>query len=131
MPDTIETGLPNPGQPFSWATRAGGLMFTAHGPMDSSGAIAGEDIVAQTRLTLANLEQAVKAAGAQLSDVAQVLIYMANAADMPAIDAEYRRFFSAPWPNRTSVAVKGFAHPAMLIELVAYVGLPSAATPTR
>lgn len=102
-------------------------MFTAHGPVDANGEIAGHDITGQTRLTLENLAQAVTAAGARMQDVAQVLIYMANAKDMPAIDAEYRKFFSAPYPNRTSVAVAGFAHPDMLIELVAYVALPSGA----
>lgn len=102
-------------------------MFTAHGPVDTSGAIAGRDIVEQTRLTLENLLQAVTAAGARMQDVAQVLIYMANAKDMPTIDLEYRKFFTAPYPNRTSVAVAGFAHPDMLIELVAYIALPSGA----
>ncbi|MGF6574228.1 2-iminobutanoate/2-iminopropanoate deaminase [Paraburkholderia sp. GAS333] len=125
MPNLISTGLPEPRQPFSWATHASGLMFTAHGPVDAHGEIAGDGIAEQTRLTLQNLAQAVMAAGAQMLDVAQVLIYMANAKDMPAIDAEYRKFFAAPYPNRTSVAVAGFAHPDMLIELVAYVALPS------
>lgn len=125
MPNLISTGLPEPRQPFSWATHAGGLMFTAHGPVDADGAIAGHDIAEQARLTFGNLAQAVKAAGARMQDVAQVLLYMADAKDMAAIDAEYRTFFAAPYPNRTSVAVAGFAHPQMLIELVAYVALPS------
>jgi 2-iminobutanoate/2-iminopropanoate deaminase len=125
MPNLISTGLPEPRQPFSWATHASGLMFTAHGPVDANGDIAGRDVAEQTRLTLQNLAQAVTAAGARLQDVAQVLIYMANAKDMPEIDAEYRTFFAAPYPNRTSIAVAGFAHPDMLIELVAYVALPA------
>jgi 2-iminobutanoate/2-iminopropanoate deaminase len=127
MPDPIPTGLPEPAQPFSWATRAGGLMFTAHGPVDETGAIAGDDIAGQARLTFANLAKAVAAAGARLDDVAQVLLYMADAADMPAIDAEYRKVFRAPYPNRASVAVAGFAHPRMRIELAAYVALPAPA----
>ena len=124
MPEIISTGLPQPNQPFSWATHANGMMFTAHGPVDPTGAIAGEDIAAQARLTLKNRAAAVEAAGARLDDVAQVLIYMSDASDMPAIDAEYRKVFKPPYPNRACVAVKGFAHPAMRIELVAYVALP-------
>lgn len=123
MPETISTGLPEPSQPFSWATHANGMMFTAHGPVDSTGAIAGEDIAAQARLTLENLASAVAVAGARLDDVTQVLIYMSDASDMPAIDTEYRKVFKPPYPNRACVAVKGFAHPAMRIELVAYVAL--------
>lgn len=125
MAEIIPTPLPEPGQPFSWATRASGLMFTAHGPVDATGNIAGGDITAQARLTFGNLAAAVEAAGCRLDDVAQVLVYMHAPGDMPAIDAVYREFFRAPYPNRASVAVAGFAHPAMLIEIVAYVRLPA------
>ncbi|WDD92973.1 RidA family protein [Burkholderia sp. FERM BP-3421] len=126
MPQIIPVELPEPDQPFSWATRANGMMFTAHGPVDRSGAIAGSDIEEQARLTFSNLASAVKAAaGARMRDVVQVLIYMADARDMAVIDAEYRTFFEAPYPNRACVAVQGFAHPGMRIELVAYVALGS------
>lgn len=123
MPQLIPVGLPEPSQPFSWATHANGMMFTAHGPVDETGAIAGKNIAEQARLTFANLALAVAAAGARMEDVAQVLMYMADARDMPIIDAEYRKFFQAPYPNRACVAVQGFAHPDMRIELVAYVAL--------
>ncbi|SOZ39291.1 RidA family protein [Cupriavidus neocaledonicus] len=125
MAEIIPTPLPEPAQPFSWATQAAGLMFTAHGPVDAAGNIAGGDITAQARLTFGNLAAAVEAAGCRLDDVAQVLVYMHAPGDMPAIDAVYREFFRAPYPNRASVAVAGFAHPAMLIEIVAYVRLPA------
>lgn len=125
MADAIQTRLPEPPQPFSWATHANGMMFTAHGPVDAAGNIAGDDITAQARLTFGNLAATVEAAGCRLDDVAQVLVYMHAPGDMPAIDAVYREFFRAPYPNRASVAVAGFAHPAMLIEIVAYVRLPA------
>ncbi|WP_341826965.1 RidA family protein [Burkholderia pseudomallei] len=67
------------------------------------------------------------AAGAHLRDVAQVLLYVADARDIPTIDAVYREFFAAPYPNRACVAVRGFAHPDMRIELVAHVALGRAA----
>ncbi|UIF87438.1 RidA family protein [Cupriavidus sp. UYPR2.512] len=121
MANPIQTRLPAPSQPFSWATHAGSLMFTAHGAVDSAGQIAGADITAQARLTFDNLVAAVAAAGASMTDVAQVLIYMRDARDMAAIDVVYREYFTAPYPNRASVAVAGFVHPAMLIEVVAYV----------
>lgn len=123
MPQLIPVGLPEPNQPFSWATHANGMMFTAHGPVDEHGAIAGCDIAEQARLTFSNLASAVRAAGAQMQDVVQVLMYMADAREMSIIDAEYRKFFTAPYPNRACVAVQGFAHPDMRIELVAYVAL--------
>ncbi|EHP43061.1 endoribonuclease L-PSP [Cupriavidus basilensis OR16] len=99
-------------------------MFTAHGAVDSAGKIAGGDVATQTRLTFDNLAATVAAAGASMTDVAQVLIYMRDAQDMATIDAVYREYFSVPYPNRASVAVQGFVHPEMLIEIVAYVRIP-------
>ncbi|AOJ05546.1 MULTISPECIES: RidA family protein [Burkholderia] len=123
MPDLIPVDLPEPAQPFSWATHAHGLMFTAHGPVDAAGAIVGGDIAQQARLALSNLASAVRAAKARMQDVVQVLLYVADARDIPVIDTVYRECFDAPYPNRACVAVQGFAHPDMRIELVAYVAL--------
>ncbi|KWZ48880.1 enamine deaminase RidA [Burkholderia savannae] len=128
MPALIPVDLPAPAQPFSWATHAHGLMFTAHGPVDATGAIIGGDIARQARLTLSNLAATVRAARAQMQDVAQVLLYVADARDIPIIDAVYREFFDAPYPNRACVAVQGFAHPDMRIELVAHVALGRASS---
>ena len=68
----------------------------------------------------ANLRHAVQAAGGTLADVAQVLIYMTDVADMPAIDAVYREFFEPPYPNRSSAAVAALVVPGMKLEIVAY-----------
>lgn len=120
MKHIVDTGLPSIGQPFSWAVKAGGLLFTTHGPVRSDGTLDTGSIEQQTRLTLENLRSAVTAAGARMSDVAQVLIYMADERDMPAIDRVYREFFEVPYPNRSSVAVRGLVAPGMRVEMVAY-----------
>lgn len=120
MKQVIETGLPEWAQPFSWAVQAGGIIFTAHGPVLPGGRIDTGSIEAQTRLTLDNLRRALEAAGSSLSDVAQVLIYLTDMADMPAVDAVYREYFQGPYPNRSSVAVTALAVSGMRIELVAY-----------
>jgi enamine deaminase RidA (YjgF/YER057c/UK114 family) len=78
----------------------------------------------QARLTFANLRRAVHAANGTLADVTQVLIYMTEVGDMPAIDAVYREFFDAPYPNRSSMGVAALVVPGMKIEIVAYAMLP-------
>jgi enamine deaminase RidA (YjgF/YER057c/UK114 family) len=100
------------------------LLFTAHGPVRPDGTIETGDVSAQARLTFANLRQAVVAAGGSLADVAQVLIYMTDVADMPAIDAVYREFFAPPYPNRSSAAVAALVVPGMKLEIVAYAVVP-------
>lgn len=119
MKEEIDTGLPALGQPFSWAVRAADLVFTAHGPVRHDGTIETGPIDAQARLTFANLRRALEAAGGSLDDVTQVMIQMTDIADMPAIDRVYREFFTAPYPNRSSVAVNALVVPGMAIEIVA------------
>ncbi|SEB11068.1 RidA family protein [Variovorax sp. YR216] len=120
MKEIIDTGLPPLKQPFSWAVKASGLLFTAHGPVRTDGSIDTGPIAAQARLTFANLKRAVEAAGGSLDDVTQVLIYMTDVKDMPVIDEVYREFFAAPYPNRSSMGVAGLVVPGMKIEIVAY-----------
>ncbi len=120
MKQVIDTGLPALAQPFSWAVRAGGLIFTTHGPVLADGRIDTGPVADQTRLTLDNLQRALAAAGAGMQDVAQVLIYLTDIADLPAVDAIYREYFQPPYPNRSAVAVSALAVPGMRIEIVAY-----------
>lgn len=123
MNEVIDVGLPLLKQPFSWMVRSSGILFTAHGPVRPDGSIDTGPIEQQARLTFANLKRAVEAGGATLADVAQVLIYMTDVADMPAIDVVYREFFQPPYPNRSSAGV-ALVVPGMKIEIVAYVAAP-------
>jgi enamine deaminase RidA (YjgF/YER057c/UK114 family) len=124
MKEVVDTGLPPLEQPFSWAVKASGkLLFTAHGPVRADGSIDTGSIEDQARLTFANLRQAVQAAGGNLHDITQVLIYTTDVKDMPAIDSAYREFFEAPYPNRSSMGVAGLVVPGMKIEIVAYAAI--------
>ncbi|EHP37908.1 endoribonuclease L-PSP [Cupriavidus basilensis OR16] len=125
MKEVIDIGLPVPGQPFSWATKAAGLLFTAHGPVRRDGSVDTGDIAQQARLTFENLRMAAEAAGADLSCVAQVLVTLVDAGDVPVVDAVYREFFAMPYPNRSTVIAKALVVPGMRIEIVAYVSLSS------
>ena len=127
MKEIVDVGLPPLKQPVSWAVKSAGMLFTAHGPVRTDGTIDTGSIEEQARLTFANLRRAVQAAGGGMEDVTQVLIYMTDVKDMPAIDTVYREFFEAPWPNRSSAAVAGLVVPGMKIEIVAYAMIPAAA----
>ncbi len=121
MKQVIDIGLPPLKQPFSWAVKGTGqMLFTAHGPVRQDGSIDTGSIEVQARLTFQNLQMAVEAAGGTMADVCQVLIYMTDVKDMPAIDAVYREFFSAPYPNRSSAGVAALVVSGMKLEIVAY-----------
>jgi 2-iminobutanoate/2-iminopropanoate deaminase len=124
MKQVIDTGLPELKQPFSWAVKGTGqMLFTAHGPVRTDSTIDTGPIEDQARLTFSNLRMALTAAGGTLADVTQVLIYMTDMKDMPAIDAVYREFFTAPYPNRSSAAVAALVVSGMKLEIVAYAML--------
>ena len=123
MKQIVDTGLPPLAQPFSWAVKASGLLFTAHGPVRADGSIDTGTIEDQARLTFGNLQRAVAAAGGSLEDVTQVLICMTDVKDMPQVDRVYREFFAPPYPNRSSMGVSGLVVPGMKIEIVAYAAI--------
>lgn len=123
QPVTRSDGVPAPAGAYSPAVRAGDhIHVSGQVPRDPrTGAIAGDDIAAQTRQVLENVRAVLAAAGATLDDVVAVTVYLASMDDWGAFNAVYERTFSAPYPARTVVGagLRGF-----LVELsvVAWVG---------
>ena len=117
MRTIVTTELPDPAQPFSWATKGGGLLFTAHGPVRKDGAIETGAADRQITLTLENLMSTLRAAGSHSDKVLQVIVYLTDVDDVPLLDEIYRRYFTAPWPNRSTVIVDKLVVPGMKIEI--------------
>jgi 2-iminobutanoate/2-iminopropanoate deaminase len=99
------TGVQAPAGAYSRAVHAGGLIFVSgQVPRDfETGALLGSDVAAQTRATLDNLRRVLGAAGASLSDVVSVTVYLQNAGDWGAFNEVYRSAFTTPYPSRTTV----------------------------
>ncbi|MGH2341065.1 alpha/beta hydrolase fold domain-containing protein [Segnochrobactraceae bacterium EtOH-i3] len=127
LKEEIDCGLPVPGQPFSWAIRARGTLYTTHGPVLPDGSILEGDITRQAELTLQNMIASVEAAGGTAGDFVQLQIFLVDGADMAPVDAVYRRFFAPPYPNRASLIVAGLVAPGMRIEISAIAELGCAA----
>lgn len=108
MPNWSTVSLPNappPKGPYSPAVRAGGFVYVSgQTPRDPiSGELAGTEIGAQTRQTLSNVKALLTEAGAQMSDVISVTVYLQKVDDWAAMNAVYKEFFAAPFPTRTAV----------------------------
>ncbi|MEP6618196.1 MAG: RidA family protein [bacterium] len=114
---------PLPKGPYSPAVRAGGFVYVSgQTPRDPiTGAIIGVDIATQTRQTLSNVRGLLTEAGARMSDVISISVYLQNVDDWAAMNIVYQDFFSAPFPSRTAV---GADLRDILVEIsaVAYVG---------
>ena len=81
------------------------------------------DVVCEAGLKLhdwAALVPIVEGAGGTMADVNQVLIYLTDGADAPAMNAVYRTYFDQPFPNRATVVISALLAPGAIIEIVAY-----------
>jgi enamine deaminase RidA (YjgF/YER057c/UK114 family) len=125
MHSVIETDLIKPDAPHSWAVASNGTLYSVHVPIRPDGSIEQGDAARQTEVTLADLQVTLKAAGADLTDVALVQIYLTSLIHKPAVDEVYRSFFSEePLPVRACIAVSELPTPETVIEVVATATLP-------
>lgn len=118
--ETIATGIAPSSAPVSDANRAGNhvwLVAIAEDP--TTGEIVAGGIEEQTRRTLMNLDQAIRAAGGTLADVVEVRVFLVDRADAKGLNAVYREFFAAPYPVRATVVVKELLADGLRIEITA------------
>lgn len=123
QPVRLGAEVPTPAGAYSPAARAGGFVFVSGQiPRDPvTGELAGDDIESQTRQVIRNVERALAAAGATLSDVVSVIVYLADANDWGAFNTAYKELMPQPFPTRTAV---GAQLRGILVEVsaIAYVG---------
>lgn len=121
MVELVDWGLPPNKGPVSNAVRSGDRVFTVQIPRDpKTGEVQTGDIRQQTRRCLENLKMVMEAAGGSMADVAQITIFLTDAADAAGMNEVYAEAFSAPYPNRATVVVKELLSPGMKIEMVVH-----------
>jgi 2-iminobutanoate/2-iminopropanoate deaminase len=77
-------------------------------PVDAGGATP-PGLADQVRLVLSNLDATLRRAGADLSSILQITVYLDDPDGFPEYDAAYRAAFrAAPLPPRTTLFVAGF-----------------------
>lgn len=90
---------------------------------DPATQIAGDTIEEQASQALANMSRVLEAAGASLAQVVSVTIFLGRREDMQAMNEVYRRYFSEPYPARTTVAVAlGRTDSLIEMQAIAYTG---------
>ncbi|MHA6297864.1 RidA family protein [Devosia sp. CAU 1758] len=121
MIERIETGIAPSSAPINDAVRARKhvwLVAIAEDPV--TGEIVENDIEAQARRCIQNLEIAVKAAGGSLRNLVMVQIFLVDSADAPGMNAVYRELFTTqPFPVRATVVVKELLAKGLRIEMTA------------
>jgi 2-iminobutanoate/2-iminopropanoate deaminase len=93
--------------PYSHAVEAGGLVIlSGQTPLDpGTGSLVSGTIADQTAQCLRNLFAVLAAAGLGADDVVAAQVYLVDMGDFAAMNAEYARHFTAPYPARTTIGV--------------------------
>jgi 2-iminobutanoate/2-iminopropanoate deaminase len=95
---------PTPAGPYSQAMAAGQLVFVSgQRPVDPvTGALA-VGVEAQSEQVLKNVAAILEAAGSSMGDVVKVTAHLADLGDFAIFNDVYTRYFSPPFPARTTV----------------------------
>ena len=103
---------------FSQAIRAGSTVYVSGtaGIDPATGQLAGSTIQEQTRQALVNCENILRATGAKLEDVVEVLVLLARPDDFPGLNEAYAKFFPTDPPTR-AVAKLGVEIPNLLVSI--------------
>ena len=117
-------GLATPISHYCDAVRWGELLFiSGMAPIDAKGRVVSNDVVAQARQVLQNLEVALHAAEATFADVLKVTVYLTDINDRKKINPVRKAFFGKSRPASTLIGVSELAIPGMKVEIEAVVGL--------
>ncbi len=109
--------------PYSQAIRADKFVFVSGQlPIDpATGAFAGEDVAAQTRQSLTNIQNILESEGLGMENVVKTTVLLKNIADFGAMNEVYATFFAGDCPARAAFGVAALPKDALVeIEAIAY-----------
>ena len=108
--------------PYSQAIEANGFIYTSGQlPIDpSTGVFAEGGVRGQTQQSLKNVQEILREAGTDLANVVKTTVFLSDMNDFAAMNEVYAKFFKAPFPSRSAIAVKTLPKNALVeIECVA------------
>lgn len=123
MERIVPEGGATPRGPYSPGIRAGDFIYVSgQGPIDPvSDQLVVASVEEQTMITLGNVARILAAAGAEVTDIVKVSVFLRDIGDFAAMNAAYSAFFGDHKPARTTIESK-FHKAEMLVEVdcVAY-----------
>ena len=109
--------------PYSQAIRADKFVFVSGQlPIDpATGEFAGDDIAAQTRQSLTNIQNILASEGLTMANVVKTTVLLKNISDFGAMNEVYATFFENDCPARAAFEVAALPKAALVeIEAIAY-----------
>jgi 2-iminobutanoate/2-iminopropanoate deaminase len=109
--------------PYSQGVKSvhGLVFFSGQTPIDpSTGELIAGGITEQTEQVFKNIAAVLAAAGKSFDDVVKSSVFLSDMANFSAMNAVYAQKFSAPYPARTTVAVRELPKSCLVeIEVIA------------
>lgn len=125
MQEIIRTeNAPQPIGPYSQAIKANGNMVfvSMQIPLTPSGEMISDDIHAQTRQVIENIESILKEADAGLDNVVKTMVYMKDLNQFAQMNTVYEEFFNESKPARGSIEVNAIPKGAIIaMEAIAVI----------
>jgi len=99
--------LAPPAGPFSQAIQVGGFLYISGqvAQDQATGKLVQGGILAETERVLQNLSVVLKAAGKSFDDVVRAGVFLTSISDFAAMNGIYAKYFSQPFPARTTIGV--------------------------
>lgn len=111
--------------PYSQAVVANGMVFTSGQialKADGNDELLSQDVIAQSKQVLQNLDEVLKESGSSMSKVIKTTIFLASMDDFTVVNDIYEEAFGTHKPARATVAVKTLPKNALVeIDAVALV----------
>jgi 2-iminobutanoate/2-iminopropanoate deaminase len=100
-------GAPKAIGPYSPALKIGNLLFLSGSiPLDPvSGQLVSGGIVEQTTQVMENIKSLLEAAGVSFNNVARTTVFMVDLGEFAQMNEIYAKYFTAPYPARSTVQV--------------------------
>ena len=91
--------------PIAQGVKCGDFVFVSgQGPLDpATKRVVSDDIAEQTRVTLDNVNEVLKAAGTSLQHVVKVGVFLRDMGDFDAFNRVFKDYFKGVQPARTTV----------------------------
>lgn len=120
-PNITPIGKKNPNLPFHPGVRAGDFIFVSgQVAKDENGNMCGGTIEEQTRWTIESIRRVLNAAGADLSDVVKVTVYLEDARNFGRYNRVFAEYFPDGCISRTTVEARAVIDTKIEMDAIAY-----------
>lgn len=98
------------------------VAISGQGATDAEGTIVGATIEEQTERTFENCRSQLRIASCTLDDVWKVSVYLADLSEWGRMNEVYKRFFTLPYPVRTTTGADLLTGMKVEIDMIARRG---------